>query len=158
DVHALLADAAGGSRLAANGRSGAFVDIAASVNRLLDRRDEERTEALGEEPGLFGALTATLPDVALVHTDTILLANRAASELFGVEPETLAGKQVTDLVRPAYRALLRKHVSESLGAAEPPAPVEVQLISGDDRVLWAELYSSTVTYQGQPALLTVARD
>ncbi|HEY8521829.1 MAG TPA: EAL domain-containing protein [Gammaproteobacteria bacterium] len=158
DVHALLADPNGGGRLAANGRSGPFVDIAASVNRLLDRRDEERTDTREQEAGLFDAMARTLPDVVLVHTDTILLANPAAGELFGVEPETLVGKQVTDLVRPAYRALLRKHVSESFGAAEPPAPVEVQLISGDDRVLWAELYTSTVMYEGQPALLTVARD
>jgi diguanylate cyclase (GGDEF)-like protein/PAS domain S-box-containing protein len=162
DLHQLLASGEPAERMPVNGRLSPFVDITASMNRLLDRGDEAaRDVALAEPPTtrrgeLFDALAATLPEVALIHTNTILFANRAAGELFGVDPETLVGKPITDLLRPAYRALMRKHVGAE--DAEPLVPFEVQLISNDEQGLWAELHSRRLTFGGEPALLTVARD
>jgi diguanylate cyclase (GGDEF)-like protein/PAS domain S-box-containing protein len=163
DLHRLLASGEA-ERIPVNGRLGSFVDITASVNRLLDRGDEAARLAMqaqdaqsNERSELFDALAATLPEVALIHTQTILYANRAAGELFGVDPETLGGKPITDLVRPAYRAGMRKHVGAAEGD-DPPAPFEVQLVSNDDQGLWAELHSRRLTFGGERALLTVARD
>jgi diguanylate cyclase (GGDEF)-like protein/PAS domain S-box-containing protein len=162
DLHKLLA--AGEGRLAVNGRLSPFVDITASVNRLLDRSAEQVTPVAAAEPpldpraGLFDALARTLPDVALIHTNTILFANPAAGDLFGIDAATLEGKQITDLLRPAYRALMRKHISTQLDSAEPLQPLEVQLISSDDRGRWVELHSRRVAFGGESAFLTVARD
>jgi diguanylate cyclase (GGDEF)-like protein/PAS domain S-box-containing protein len=157
DLHALLVDAGGERRIVVNGRSSDFVDIAASVNRLLDR-DEERSESTDPEHGLFDVLTDIMPEVALIHDATIMRANRAAGELFGVDPGSLRGKQVTDLLRPAYRATVRKHINAELADDGPLAPIEVQLIDGGERVLWVELYSSRIVFEGAPAFITVARD
>ncbi len=166
DLHGLLAAGERAERIPVNGRLSAFVDITASMNRLLDRSDEAARAELAAAPppspppadrnALFDALAVTLPEVALIHTSTILYANRAAGELFGIDAETLVGKAITDLLRPAYRALMRKHVGA--GADEPLAPFEVQLISNDEQGLWAELHSRHITFGGEPALLTVARD
>jgi diguanylate cyclase (GGDEF)-like protein/PAS domain S-box-containing protein len=162
DLHNLLASG-DTERIPVNGRLSAFVDITASMNRLLDRSDETARVAMqAQEPPpsdrneLFDALADTLPEVALIHTHTILYANRAAGELFGVDAETLIGKPITDLVRPAYRAGMRKHVSAE--GSEPLPPFEVQLISNDDQGLWAELHSRRLVYGGEQTLLTVARD
>ncbi|MBN1238937.1 MAG: EAL domain-containing protein, partial [Gammaproteobacteria bacterium] len=76
----------------------------------------------------------------------------------GVEPATLVGKPVTDLLRPAYRAMFRKHVQSRLGRDAPPEPLEVQLISSDEQGLWVELHSRRASWQGRSALLTIARD
>ncbi len=157
DIHALLARPPGPHRLVLNGRHGDFVDIAASVNRLIDREQERRTQASADR-ALFDALAAALPEIMLVHTDTILHANGPAGELFGVDPSTLIGKPVTDLLRPAYRETVRKHIDALLAGEEHGEPVEVQLISGDEPGLWAELHSRRAIWQGRPALLTVARD
>jgi diguanylate cyclase (GGDEF)-like protein/PAS domain S-box-containing protein len=164
DLHNLLASGEQAERIPVNGRLSAFVDITASLNRLLDRNDEAaRLAAQVEDPAaderseLFDALAETLPEAALIHGQTILYANRAAGELFGVEPETLIGKPITDLLRPAYRAGMRKHVGAANGS-EPLLPFEVQLISNDDQGLWAELHSRRLTFGGEPALMTVARD
>ena len=51
---------------------------------------------------------------------------------------------------------MRKHVAAD--ASEPLTPFEVQLISNDEQGLWAELHSRRLTFGGEPALLTVARD
>jgi diguanylate cyclase (GGDEF)-like protein/PAS domain S-box-containing protein len=161
DLHKLLAG--GDARLSVNGRLSPFVDITASVNRLLDRNVPQSADAAPEpaqDPyaGLFSALAETLPDVALIHTNTILFANPAAGDLFGIDAATLQGKQLTDLLRPAYRALMRKHIGTQLESLEPLQPLEVQLISGDERGMWVELYSKRLTFGGEPAFLTVARD
>jgi diguanylate cyclase (GGDEF)-like protein/PAS domain S-box-containing protein len=164
DLHNLVARRSQpGARIAVNGRLSPFVDIAASINRLLDHGTKAVPPAAPETPpdpyaGLFNALADTLPEVALIHTDTILFANRAAGDLFGVDAATLVGKPIADLLRPAYRALMRKHIADHLEATEPLQPVEVQLISGDERGLWVELYSKHLKFNGQNAFLTVAHD
>ena len=156
DLHRMLAANRNDGRLPVNGRESAFVDIAASINRLLDRQSEIEPEA-HPEPDLFETLAATLPEVALVHSDTIHFANPAAAALFGVDTAALVGKPFTDLLRPAYRALARKHLGSTPADGETP-PLEVQLINGDDRDLWAELHSRRVELRGEPVFVTVARD
>lgn len=159
DVHALLASDGAEARIAVNGRATELVDVAASVNRLLDRATEAAAQTGQPAPTLFETLAATLPEVVLVHTSVILYANDAAGSLFGLEPSALEGRPVTDLLRPAYRATLRKHLDEPPPALEQPlAPIEVQLINSDERALWVELYSTRIDYRGEHAFLTVTRD
>jgi diguanylate cyclase (GGDEF)-like protein/PAS domain S-box-containing protein len=157
DVHSVVAADDSGKRIVINGRPSDFLDIAASVNRLLDRIAEidERSSALDES---FAVLGATLPEVALIHTEVILYANQAAADLFGLEPKMLVGKKVTDLMRPAYRASMRKRITTDLESEEPLDPIEVQLINGDEAGLWVELYSQRLRYEGQLAFVSVARD
>ncbi len=159
DLHDILASGDTEGRIPVNGRIGHFVDITASVNRLLDRGDELRQVAQPPDGGdLFYVLADTLPEVALVHTNAILYANRAAGELFGLEARSLEGKQITDLLRPAYRAMVRKQIGGSVTGTVPLQVLEVQLISTDDRPQWVELHSRRIDFGGEPALLTVAKD
>jgi diguanylate cyclase (GGDEF)-like protein/PAS domain S-box-containing protein len=165
DLHNLLSSGEQAERIPVNGRLSAFVDITASMNRLLDRGDEAARvgSQVADPPAsdrgeLFDTLAETMPEVALIHTNTILYANRAAGELFGVASDALVGKPITDLLRPAYRAGMRKHVGPDAQDDEPLAPFEVQLISNDEQGIWAELHSRRLIYGGEPALLTVARD
>ena len=53
-------------------------------------------------------------------------------ELLGVTPEQLVGRPVTDLVRPAYRAMTRNAVSKRLAGEILPDRMEVQLINGQE--------------------------
>jgi diguanylate cyclase (GGDEF)-like protein/PAS domain S-box-containing protein len=158
DIHGLLAHASpGGERLPVNGRASHFVDISASVNRLLDRVEEETLTAT-ESRDLFEDFAHTMPDVALVHRGEILYANDAAGALFGLPPSALVGKQTTDLLRPAYRSMLRKHIDAGLGGEASLPLIEVQLISAEDTERWVELHTAQTEYNGEPALITVAKD
>lgn len=158
DIHALLAKSdLNGDRLGVQGRSGDFVDISASVNRLLDRVEEE-SESASVNRDLLHDFARALPDVALVHREEILLANEAAGELFGLPGEALIGKPATDLLRPAYRTKLRRHVENGLSGDTELEPIEVQLISAEEGDRWAELHSLVTDYDGEPALITIARD
>ena len=157
DVHGVVADTDAATPIVVNGRSSDFVEIAAAVNRLVDRIHDSDGRARAAESN-FDVLAATLPEVALIHTDQILFANRAAAGLFGVDPEVLRGKMVTDLMRPAYRAPMRKRIASELAGEGPLAPIEMQLINGDENGLWVELHSERIVYEGQPAFVSVAKD
>ncbi len=161
DVHGLLADSDPTGRIHVNGRTSEFVDLSASINRLLDRASESAGAAEPSNNGVsiietFELIGATIPDVTLIHSDRILYANQAAGDLLGLNPEMLRGKPLVDLLRPAYRSTAARRF-EIPGEA-PTQPLEVQLINGDEHGLWAELHSRTIEINDQHAYVTVARN
>ena len=147
DVLELLEQGDAAEPLSVEGRTTEFVALAGSLNKLVERDQAKKKPEAGAAP-LFEALAQTLPDVTLVHTENILYANDAAADLFGVARETLQGKPVTDLLRPAYRAVVRRQVLVQLEDDQPSKPVEVQLINSDERGLWAELHSRVIDFDG----------
>ncbi len=156
DVVDVAENATFGKQLAPPDAAG-FAGLAGTINRLFDALDN-RERQLREREALFQDLANTMPEVVLVHRDRIVFANRAAGALLGVDPEQLAGRAVTDLVRPAYRAVTRKNIAARLAGEPVPDRFELQLISGDDAGLWAEAGSAVIDYRGQKAILTIARD
>jgi diguanylate cyclase (GGDEF)-like protein/PAS domain S-box-containing protein len=128
-----------------------------TVNRLFDAVSERDDRLLGRDR-LFQDFARTLPEVVIIHDEKILLANDAAASLIGVEASQLVGRDVIDLVKPAYRALFRKQVTQRLGGEAAPRRIEMQLINGNQTGLWVEAQSSTIEFRGRRAILTVARD
>ena len=131
--------------------------IAHTVNRLFDALGE-RDERIQGRDRLLRDFARTLPEIVLIHNEKILLANDSAAALVGLEPAQLVGRDVTDLVKPAYRALFRKNVAKHVAGENIPRRIEMQLINGDQAGLWVEAQSSTIDYRGNRAMLTIARD
>jgi diguanylate cyclase (GGDEF)-like protein/PAS domain S-box-containing protein len=131
--------------------------IAHTVNRLYDALSE-RDEKIQGRDRLFTDFARTLPEIVIVHDEKILLANESAASLVGLEPAQLIGREVADLVKPAYRALFRKTMAKRLAGENVPRRLEIQLINGMETGLWVEAQSSTIEFHGSPAILTVARD
>ena len=104
-----------------------------SINRLFDTLHSKDSQAQQREE-LFKDLANVMPEVVLVHDDTILFANGEASKLLGVKPEDLAGREVTDLIRPAYRKMARKIISRQLQGKKKGARYELQLIDGEEEI------------------------
>jgi diguanylate cyclase (GGDEF)-like protein/PAS domain S-box-containing protein len=131
--------------------------LAHTVNRLFDALGE-RDERIQGRDRLLRDFARTLPEIVLIHNEKILLANDSAAALVGLEPAQLVGRDVTDLVKPAYRALFRKTVAKHVLGENIPRRIEMQLINGDQAGLWVEAQSSTIDYRGNRAMLTIARD
>ncbi len=131
--------------------------IASTVNRLFDALGD-RDEKIQGRDRLFQDFAQTLSEIVLIHDEKILLANESAAGLIGLEPQSLVGREVADLVKPAYRALFRKTIAKRLADEEAPQRIEMQLINGNQTGLWVEAQSSTIEYRGRPAIITVARD
>ncbi|MCB1845545.1 MAG: diguanylate cyclase, partial [Halioglobus sp.] len=156
DLLAVSADASVGRRLAVPADA-SLAELAGVVNRLFDALGE-RDEEIQDRDRLFANFARTIPEVVLIHDERILLANDSAASLIGLEPEQLEGRQVADLVKPAYRALFRKTMGRQLAGQKVPKRLEIQLINGNDQGLWVEAQSSLIEYRGNDAVLTVARD
>ncbi len=156
EIHDAAEKAAFGKRIALTGPT-EFAELGDSVNRLLDALDA-REQDRRRQQRLFLDLAAGMPEVVLLHREKLLFANRAAGELVGLEPEQLVGRPLTDLVRPAYRALTRKRIEQLLAGEAQPEPVELQLINSGERGMWVELHSRLIEWRGQPAILSIARD
>jgi len=131
--------------------------IAQNVNRLFDAVSERDDKIQGRDI-LFKDFARTLPEIVIIHDKKILLANESAASLVGLEPALLVGRDVADLVKPAYRALFKKTIVKRLAGESAPRRIEIQLINGDQAGLWVEAQSSNIEYHGQAAILTVARD
>jgi diguanylate cyclase (GGDEF)-like protein/PAS domain S-box-containing protein len=131
--------------------------IAKTVNRLFDALGE-RDEKIQGRDRLFKDFARTLPEIVIIHDERILLPNESAASLVGLEPAQLVGREIADLVKPAYRALFKKTVAKRLAGERAPRRIEIQLINGNQTGLWVEAQSSNIEYHGQRAILTVARD
>ena len=156
ELIAASADASVGRRLSVSDR-GDIADLASTINRLFDALGE-RDEEIQDRDRLFTEFVQTLPEVVLIHDERIILANERAAGLLGMAPDQLAGRDVADLIKPAYRALFRKSVANRLAGENVPRRLEIQLINGNDQGLWVEAQSSMIEYRGTPAILTIARD
>ena len=131
--------------------------LAHTVNRLFDALGERDEKILGRDL-LFQDFARTLPEIVIIHDERILLANESAASLVGLEPAQLVGREIADLVKPAYRALFRKTVAKRLAGENAPRRIEMQLINGNQTGLWVEAQSSNIDFRGHSAIVTVARD
>jgi len=136
--------------------TGPLGELASTVNRLFDAL-ASRDADLRRRENSVEELVDTMPEVVLLHTDRVLYANSSAGALLGLDPEQLVGREVTDLIRPAYRAMTRNMISERLDG-QGGADLEIQMINGGDRGGWVQLSSGLVEYRNQKAILSVARD
>ncbi|NOR67531.1 MAG: PAS domain S-box protein, partial [Woeseiaceae bacterium] len=131
--------------------------LASTINRLFDALGE-RDEKIQGRDRLFTDFAKTLPEIVLVHDEKILLANESAASLIGLDSGQLVGREITDLVKPAYRALFRNTIAKRLAGENVPRRLEIQLINGNRTGLWVEAQSSNIDFHGHPAILTIARD
>jgi diguanylate cyclase (GGDEF)-like protein/PAS domain S-box-containing protein len=127
------------------------------INRLFDAL-AERDERIHGRDRLFRDFARTLPEIVIIHDEKILLANESAANLVGLEPGALVGREVADLVKPAYRAKFRKTMANRMAGESVPERLEIQLINGHESGLWVEAQSALIEFRGSPAILTVARD
>ena len=156
ELVAVAGDASVGRRLqTADG--GGIGELTDTINRLFDAIGE-RDEEIQDKDKLFAEFARTLPEIVLVHDERILLANDSAANLVGLQPDQMEGRDVADLVKPAYRALFRKTIASRLAGETAPRHLEIQLINDAEQGLWVEAQSSLIEYRGNNAILTIARD
>jgi len=117
-------DASVGRRLTVP-REANSAQLASTINRLFDALGE-RDEKIQGRDRLFTDFAKTLPEIVIVHDEKILLANESAASLIGLDSTQLVGREVADLVKPAYRALFRNTVAKRLAGKNAPRRLEIQ--------------------------------
>ncbi len=132
------------------------------VTTYTDITQQERAqEALRRSEQRHRTLVEMSPDAVFVHRDGILqLANPAAARLFGAaSPGQLVGHAVRELVAPEDLPRVRERIASlESGAADILPPNEIRYLTLDGRRIEVESLGALIDLEGQPAILTVARD
>jgi PAS domain S-box-containing protein len=121
----------------------------------------ERKQALEESEERYRQLVATAPTPILIYggSEKVVYANDAAVELFGAESEEdLLGLTPQDFVHPDSRDELDDRRHRLIDEKEAVPPNELTLLDRHGREKTVLVASSPVTYDGEPAIQTVATD
>lgn len=125
------------------------VEITANKSAPLSLRESEER---------YWLLVEHAPDPIAVHRNGLLLyVNRAAAELLGArQPSELIGSPLVRFAHPETLSSTKDPFHDVYMGSLPLAPEK--LVRLDGRSIFAELTTIPITYQGEPAALSVARD
>lgn len=121
----------------------------------------ERKRALEESEERYRQLLATAPTPIVIYnaSEEIVYANREAVELFGGDDEEeILGLTPQDFIHPDSREELDDRRHRLIEENQTVPPHELTLLDLNGREKTVLVASSPVTYEGEPAIQTVATD
>ncbi|MCX7180758.1 MAG: ATP-binding protein, partial [Proteobacteria bacterium] len=134
-------------------------ELIGGFNRLLESL-RQRKEALKESEQRFRTLIEWSPEAIAVHrSGKVIYVNPAAIRMAGVKSvQDLIGRAVIDLIHPDFRkfAMARMRAITDHGGANPM--VEQQFIKPDGTTIDVEVQSTSIVYDGEPAIQVAMRD
>ncbi|WP_086480546.1 sensor domain-containing diguanylate cyclase [Oceanospirillum sanctuarii] len=121
------------------------------ANRLLDR--------FAESENRYRALFELSPEAIIIHRrGRVLLANKAAQRLMGVDAATLlVDRDIMDFVDDASRELVADRMKQVVHANTLPF-VEETLKRHDGSTFLAEVSGALIQFEGEPAIQVMFRD
>lgn len=130
----------------------------ATMRDINQRQSVER--ALARTAKSFRALIEGMPDGVIVNRHgTLVYLNPSARRMLGyAEDEDVTGRPALELVHPDDRASVVQRVSEIITRGTMAPVVEERLVRRDGRTIVAEITGIGVEFDGEPAVLAIARD
>jgi PAS domain S-box-containing protein len=122
--------------------------------------DFSAEEQLRLSEASFRALIEESPDAFAVHREgRFVYVNRRGVELLGYDsPADLIGQPVTTIVHPDHLGVVVERL-RALESGSPTLPfTEEQLVRRDGTPLRVEIAAIRVVFQGEPAVVAIARD
>jgi len=164
---AITGSAADGLSLARHGADGT-VRNPADAQRLIELADkvrrqrslmrieellEERGRALRDSESRWRSLFEAIPEMVLVHDadGVILHVNPSGADLLEWPPHDLVGRQLREIEQPRV-------ADEEGGAPVAHNSHETQWRSQSGRLIPVEVIQRQMSFEGRPAMLSVARD
>lgn len=108
----------------------------------------------------YKRLIEMLPDSIILHDQNgILYVNKAGANLIGAQKkEDILGKSIYNFVHPKYRELAAKRLKQIREDNKPTHNVEQKLIRLDGKIIFVEISSSSILYEGKEAILSIFKD
>jgi len=134
----------------------------ATLTTIRDITSERaRDDALRDAERRYEHLFDGMLDGAVVldiSTFQIVLANKAAAEMFGFSsPREIVGENPLSYIPEEDRDAVAREIALNL-QGEGSNPAEVRVITKDKRTLWVSATATTIDYEGRTATLTTLRD
>jgi PAS domain S-box-containing protein len=117
-------------------------------------------EALRESEERFRNVVEFIPDGIIVHADgKTLFANPAAVQLVGAKSaDKLVGRPVLEAIHPDYREIVQKRIRDAVQEGKTAGLMEEKFLRVDGETVDVEVTSRAVTFEGRPAVVSMARD
>jgi len=136
---------------------GEVTRIAMIARDITDRKKAE--DALRESEEHYRLLVDISPDAVLIHMGgKITYLNPAALAMLGAkDSREILGKNVLELIHPAFRDTVRKNIEKDLDGEKTP-PTELNMLRLDGTTIVAEGRGVKTTFNGKPAIQVAIRD
>ena len=131
------------------------------AHEALLRREVERTAALHESQAQFRSLIEGSLQGILIHRDNkALFVNQACTDILGYEtPEEIYNLDtLVSLIAPHDRDRLMWYRDARLAGQEVPAYYECQGVRKDNSLVWLDMTTRVVTWEGEPATQSIVVD
>lgn len=139
--------------------------FAGTVGIVLDITEQKKAEeALRESEAKYRALVEqSLRGIVVAQGPAphLVFANATMSKMLGYTPEeltSLSPEQIVTLVHPDDRDLFFGRFKDRLEEKSVPSTCEVRGVRKDGTVIWVELSSARIVYNGQPAVQATFTD
>jgi PAS domain S-box-containing protein len=126
-----------------------------------DITEQKRIElAVRENEERYRTLVEFSPDAIFIHVEgKIVFANPAAIKLFGADSqEDLIGHGIFDIVHADNKEIVAERIKAMIENKVPALPLEQKFMTIDGRVVDVEAGANFVMFNGEPAILAIARD
>jgi two-component system cell cycle sensor histidine kinase/response regulator CckA len=125
-----------------------------------DRTKQKKAElALQDSEEKYRLLVENAHDcIYIIQDGAVKFSNRRTEELTGYSAAELSKIQFTDLIHPKDRALVIEQQQKNLPGGKKPAAYSFRLINKNDEILWAELRTVEIVWDGCPATLNFLSD
>ncbi|MFB6068476.1 MAG: PAS domain S-box protein [Halobacterium sp.] len=134
-----------------------FEGTAGVVRDVTERKRRERRLRESEEK--YATVVEEASDaVVIAQDDRIQFANRQAADILDREPGALEGLPVADVVAPEHRDTVLDRLRRRLDGEQPERRYEFDALTADGDRVPLEFSASTITYEGDPAVLAICRD
>jgi len=147
-----------GGLLADVARTVFFVVIALCVGMLSERVASGQKQVLASEGRHREIIEKSLAGVFVYRDNNIVFANSRMGKLLGRTRESLVGRPIWDLFHELDRARVRELVASRAEHGSSDLHYECRLLKDDGEMLWADVASSIVDFDGEPAVLVNAYD
>jgi PAS domain S-box-containing protein len=129
-------------------------------NMVTLRQNEHAEKMLRESEEKYRSIVEHSPDAILVHTrDRILFANPSTLRLLGAESfEQFRNVDVLSFVHQQQREFARELMNKVYDSRTPQGSFEAKLLNLKGGVIDVEVIGIPITYMGEPAIQTIARD
>jgi PAS domain S-box-containing protein len=139
----------------------AYEEIRATEEELREQYDKLslNEQVLKDSEEKYRTLVESNLDIIYIYRqDRILVINRRGPEVLGYSEEELLTMSIWDLVHPDDRKRVFEQGRARMQGADIPAQYTTRIVTKSGRAVPMEMIAVLVTYQGEPAIMGIARD
>ncbi len=137
--------------------AGAIAGVEGLIRDVTERRRAER--ALMESEEKYRSVVENIRDAIYIHRkDRLLFVNRQASELSGYSRDELMRITLWEIIHPDDRKRLMDGADRRIRGESVTTSFTARLITKGGLVRICEFVVDLISYQGEPAILGIARD